>query len=166
MATHSSVLAMWIPGTGEPGGLPSMGSHRVGHDWSDLAAAVAVIVKTRVHRRPWWPKGWESACRCRRHGFSSGSGKIPHATEQLSPCTTTTEPILYSPRAATTEPKCCSYWSLWALASVLCNERPPQWEAWAQQLESNLSSPQPGKASVQQQRLSITKKKKTDKMNY
>ena len=37
MATHSSVLAWRIPGTGEPGGLPSMGSHRVGHDWSDLA---------------------------------------------------------------------------------------------------------------------------------
>ena len=40
MATHSSVLAWRIPGTGEPGGLPSMGSHRVGHDWSDLAAAL------------------------------------------------------------------------------------------------------------------------------
>ena len=37
MATHSHVLAWRIPGTGEPGGLPSMGSHRVGHDWSDLA---------------------------------------------------------------------------------------------------------------------------------
>ena len=41
MATHSSVLAWRIPGTGEPGGLPSMWSHRVGHDWSDLAAAAA-----------------------------------------------------------------------------------------------------------------------------
>ena len=39
MATHSSVLAWRIPGTGEPGGLPSLGSHRVGHDWCDLAAA-------------------------------------------------------------------------------------------------------------------------------
>ena len=44
MATHSSVLAWRIPGTGEPGGLPSMGSHRVGHDWSDLAAAAAALV--------------------------------------------------------------------------------------------------------------------------
>ena len=43
MATHSSVLAWRIPGTGEPGGLPSMGSHRVGHDWSDLAAAAASL---------------------------------------------------------------------------------------------------------------------------
>ena len=39
MATHSSVLAWRIPGTEEPAGLPSMGSHRVGHDCSDLAAA-------------------------------------------------------------------------------------------------------------------------------
>ena len=44
MATHSSVLAWRIPGTAEPGGLPSMGSHRVGHDWSDLAAAAAGIL--------------------------------------------------------------------------------------------------------------------------
>ena len=51
MATHSSVLAWRIPGTGEPGGLPSMGSHGVGPDWSDLAAAA-----------PAWGKGrgeWE-----------------------------------------------------------------------------------------------------------
>ena len=41
MAAHSSVLAWRNPGTGEPGGLPSMGSHRVRHDWSDLAAAAA-----------------------------------------------------------------------------------------------------------------------------
>ena len=45
MATHSSVLAWRIPGTGEPGGLLSMGSHRVGHDWSDLAAAVSVAAR-------------------------------------------------------------------------------------------------------------------------
>ena len=48
MATHSSVLAWRIPGLGEPDGLLSMGSHRVGHDWSDLAAA-AVADGTRGH---------------------------------------------------------------------------------------------------------------------
>ena len=42
MATHSSVLAGRIPGMGKPGGLPSLGSHRVGHNWSDL---VVVVVK-------------------------------------------------------------------------------------------------------------------------
>ena len=41
MATHSSILAWRIPGKGEPGGLPSMGSHRVRHDLSNLAAAAA-----------------------------------------------------------------------------------------------------------------------------
>ena len=48
MATQSSALAWRIPGTGEPGGLPSMGSYRVGHDWSDLAAAAAwpIYLKT------------------------------------------------------------------------------------------------------------------------
>ena len=48
MATHSSVLAWRIPGTVEPGGLPSMGSYRVGHDWSDLAAPAG------HHRAPNW----------------------------------------------------------------------------------------------------------------
>ena len=41
MATHSSILAWRIPGTEEPSGLPSVGSHRVGHDWSGLAAVAA-----------------------------------------------------------------------------------------------------------------------------
>jgi len=44
MATHSSVLAWRIPGTGEPGGLSSMESHRVGHDWSNLAAAALYLI--------------------------------------------------------------------------------------------------------------------------
>ena len=44
MATHSSVLALRIPGMGEPGGLPSMGSHRVRHDWSDIAAVAAASI--------------------------------------------------------------------------------------------------------------------------
>ena len=43
MATHSSVLAWRIPGTGELGGLPSVGLHRVGHNCSDLAAAAAAV---------------------------------------------------------------------------------------------------------------------------
>ena len=50
MATHSSVLAWRVPGTAEPGGLPSMGSHRVGHNRSDLAAvAAAAAAAQRVH---------------------------------------------------------------------------------------------------------------------
>ena len=49
MATHSSVLAWRIPGMRVPGGLPSMGSHRGGHNWSDLAAAAAA---------DWWFSKW------------------------------------------------------------------------------------------------------------
>ena len=48
MATHSSVLAWRIPEMGEPGGLLSMGSHRVGHDRSNLAAAVAAILLRHI----------------------------------------------------------------------------------------------------------------------
>ena len=44
METHSSVLAWRIPGMVEPDGLPSMGLHRVGHDWSDLAAAAYIYI--------------------------------------------------------------------------------------------------------------------------
>ena len=51
MATRSSVLAWRIPGTGEPGGPPSMGSPKVGHDWSDLAAAAAT---SRYICTKWW----------------------------------------------------------------------------------------------------------------
>ena len=51
MATHSSVLAWRITGTEKPGGLPSMGSHRVGHDWSDLAA-----LKRNQTKNQWYTK--------------------------------------------------------------------------------------------------------------
>ena len=53
MASHSSVLAWRIPGTGEPGGLPSMGLHRVGHNWSDLAAAAHIVVATFALKGIW-----------------------------------------------------------------------------------------------------------------
>ena len=74
MATHSSVLAWRIPGTGEPGGLPSMGLHRVGHDWSDFAAAVL-----SYEGFPGGASGKEPACQCRRQEMwvQSLSGDYP-----------------------------------------------------------------------------------------
>ena len=60
MATHSSALAWRIPGTGEPGGLPSMGSHRVGHDWSDLAAAAAYCMREDLWVVSKWENIWET----------------------------------------------------------------------------------------------------------
>ena len=80
MATHSSVLAWRIPGTGEPSRLPSMGSHRVRHDWSDLAAAGAVAAELDLTlievdgRLPWWLSGKEYACQCRGARFDFWSG--------------------------------------------------------------------------------------------
>ena len=53
MATHSSVLAWRVPETGEPGGLLSMGSHRVGHDWSDLAVAAVFVLATHSSTLAW-----------------------------------------------------------------------------------------------------------------
>ena len=70
MATYSSVLAWRIPGTGKPGGLASMGSHRAGQDWSGLAAAAAAAEFV------WWRSGKESACQCRRLRFNLWVWKI------------------------------------------------------------------------------------------
>ena len=101
MATHSSVLAWRVPGTGEPGGLPSMGSHRVGHDWSDLAAAELSFLihmidwSMTIHMigHPWWPwiipesQGWRSLV-----GYSPWGQRVRHdwatnywVTQQLHP---------------------------------------------------------------------------------
>ena len=51
----------------------------------------------------------ESTCQCRGQRFDPWSRNIPHAKEQLSPCATTDEPVLWSPRAAANEPVCCNY---------------------------------------------------------
>ena len=78
MAPHSSVLAWRIPGTEEPGGLPSIGSHRVGNDWSDLAAAAEGMkvnqsaTKLVAQGFPGSSVGKESACSTGDHVPSLG----------------------------------------------------------------------------------------------
>ena len=52
------------------------------------------LLTSWIEGLPWWHSGWESACQCRGQGFDPWSRKIPHPAEQLSPCTTTTEPAL------------------------------------------------------------------------
>ena len=77
MATHSSVLAWRIPGTGEPGGLPSTGLHRVRHDCSDLAAAAAVGSSDK-----------ESTCNAGATGDTGsipGSGRYPGGRRKWQP---------------------------------------------------------------------------------
>ena len=56
ITTHSGTLAWRIPGIGEPGGLSSMGSHRVGHDWSNLATVAAENIKCLPYANHWF--GW------------------------------------------------------------------------------------------------------------
>ena len=86
MATHSSVLAWRIPGVVEPGGLPSVRSHRVGHDWSNLAAAAAAQLEGEVLIL--WLLGGPTTVLCppwparciklsgHQHGISGKFGKI------------------------------------------------------------------------------------------
>ena len=83
MATHSSVLAWRISGTGEPGGLLSVGSHRVGHDWSNLAAVAAAVatildnslVNTFLPLLFWYSSiSWRSHWSALRKVFFSNSG--------------------------------------------------------------------------------------------
>ena len=64
-----------------------------------LSYNTAIIFKLKIRRvgLPWWHSGWESACRCRGHGFEPWSGKIPHAAEQMGPWATTTEPARLEP---------------------------------------------------------------------
>ena len=79
MATHSSILAWRIPGTGEPGGLPSMASHRVGHDWSDLASAAASAGEWSKSKG-FFPGGSdckESSCNAGDLGSIPGLGRSP-----------------------------------------------------------------------------------------
>ena len=62
---YSSVLAWRLPGTGEPGRLPSLGSHRVGHDWSDLAAAAAAAAAAWKEGKSFGtPGGHTSVTKC------------------------------------------------------------------------------------------------------
>ena len=83
-------------------------------------------LKNIVQGLPWWHSGWESACQCRGHVFEPWSEKTLHAAEQLSLCATTTQSVLYSPWATTTE-------AHMPRARAPQQEKPSQWEARAPQ---------------------------------
>ena len=82
MATHSSVLGWRIPGTGELGGLPSRGSHRVGHDLSDLAAAAAAAWKRRIAKN--LGTFFFSGCKNRYKGYCQRHSAIWESTRRSS----------------------------------------------------------------------------------
>ena len=80
--------------------------------------------KSLILRAGWdFPGGKESACQWRRHEFNPWSKKIPHAAKQLSPCATTTEPVLSSQGATATEPPGGNYWSPHTPEPVVRNKR-------------------------------------------
>ena len=83
MATQSSTLAWKLPGTGEPDRLQSMGSHGVGHDWSDLAAAAAIYVLIREYCFSMRPKQLHNFCFWKPlQKSSSGIFQIPFSLVQ------------------------------------------------------------------------------------
>jgi len=88
------------------------------------------FAKNQYTGLPWWLSGQESASQCRRHQFHPRSGKIPRAAEQLSPGAMTTESALWSPGAEIAEPMC-------PRLRPLKQEKPPRWETWPPQPESN-----------------------------
>ena len=97
--------------------------------------------KNNLTGLPWWLSGKESACQCRRRGFNPWWGKIPHASEQVSPRIITVELVLSSLEAATTEAL-----TPWSPYSAI--REPLQWEAITPQLESSSCAPQLKKAGA------------------
>ena len=88
-----------------------------------LSLSLSFLIYKTGQGLPRGLSGKESACRCRRHGFDPWSGKIPHTTEQLSPCTT-------NYWACALEPGNCNSWNLSSLDRLCAQqEKPPQWEA-------------------------------------
>ena len=83
MATHSSVLAWRTPGTGDPGGLLSMGSHRVGQDCSDLAAATATEAEDIKKK---WQEYTEELYKKDFHDPDNHDGVITHLEPDILEC--------------------------------------------------------------------------------
>ena len=111
MATHSSVLAWRIPGMGEPGGQPSMGSHRVGHDWSDLAAAAAAAVTDFIFLDSKNTVDGLNSCHKKCHGWF-----VPQVCQFWDNefCTCVSD----SPGAWNALPTVMTFWLIYSLLSV------------------------------------------------
>ena len=76
MATHFSIRAWRIPGMVEPGALPSMGSHRVGHDWSNLAAAAAAATEADIKKN--WQEYTEEVYKKELHDSDNHDALLTH----------------------------------------------------------------------------------------
>ena len=137
MATHSSVLAWRIPGMGEPGGLPSTGSHRVGHDWSDLAAAnIQKIFNKWCPYSSFWEilsfrsSSWTSlVAQCIGICLPMQEAWIRSLVWEDSTCHWTTKPVYRNYRVYALQPTSHNFWACapqllkptW-LEPVFCNK--------------------------------------------
>ena len=134
MATPSSVLAWRIPEMGEPDGLPPMGLHRVGHDWSDLAAAAAAFFTVQLSH-PYMTTGktialtiWTFVCKIMSLLFNMLAGFVitflPRSKHLLISW-------LQSPSAVILEPKKIKNLSLFPLFPHLFAMMWWDWMAWS-----------------------------------
>ena len=107
MATHSSVFAWRTPGMGEPGGLLSMGSHRVGHNWSNLAATEAEDIKNR------WQEYTEELYKKDLHDPDNHDGVITHLEPDILDCE-----VKWALESITTNKASGRWWnSSWAISN-------------------------------------------------
>ena len=154
MATHSSVVAWRIPGTGEPGGLPSMGSHRVGRDWSDLAA---LRLNLYLPHGPVYPFMvlYHSELNSPEDKYmiihSNVIQNIPvwdfqrlrlllmqetwlwSVVQEDLTCHGAIKPVFHNYWACALEPTSYNHWTCTSRASAPQQEKPPRWEACALQ---------------------------------
>ena len=113
VATHSSILAWWIPGTAEPS--RSMGSHRVGHDWRDLAAAVAAQMV--LSRRYFYCSHFtDGKLRQRSGSISNNSSQILCSSVHQNPLGVSQVPGIKQDAAAASR--------------VLALQKPTVWKSW------------------------------------
>ena len=147
MATHSSVLAWRIPGTGEPGGLPPMGLHRVGHDWSDLAAAAAAYPSRMSTIAQLGQSRHDVVISFTLHGCHDKVSKYP---QEHPPDVSTPSRLLSS--------LCCLhlYWQHLMPCSVTGSENPvtkmPEWDDHCHHYPANTFPGLSGKNKVKQKK--------------
>ena len=96
-----------------------------------------LIFIANMMRASWWLSGKEPICQCRRHEFQFLIWEDPTCHKATKPMCRNYWACAWCPGASTTEPTCHNYWGPHPRACVLQQEKPPQWEAQAPQLEGN-----------------------------
>ena len=131
MATHSSVLAWRIPGTAKPGGLPSMGSYRVGHDWCDLAAAAMFSKKNKNLAIPLCPLHGSQPC-CGNGAciilwsYEPCHARLPKRDELMWRVLPNCGPLEETMANHSSIPAVKTPWTVWKGKKIWCQKMSPQ----------------------------------------